>query len=58
MLEYLSKETQLQVLKNNLYIENEYKVLPSQRNLLFQIIMKSGKVPKITNTGFILYKVE
>ena len=54
MIDYLPEETRNQVLKNVLYLDTLKYVHESQKSLLFEIIMKTGEVPTITNTGYII----
>ncbi len=53
---FLPIETQKQVRKNELYLEYKNKVRSNQRNKLYSIIMKYGVIPKITQTGFIIWE--
>ena len=57
MIYYLPKEVQEQVLKNRLYLDSIHKVRVSEKNKLFNFIMKNGKLPKITASGYILCEV-
>ena len=57
MIDLLPPETRQQVNRNRLYLDNVEKVQESQKNFFYEFVLKTGQLPKITPSGFILHEV-